>query len=82
MHTQQICEINACVRGDRGAKLLEERWNLVDVAFCSCIHTLSNAWGKQFVIRNGKGLLSKAQQVVGGFTSTMDDDLYGVTQAA
>ena len=62
--------------------MLEERWNLVDMAFRSCIHALSNAWGKQLIIGNGKGFLSKAQQVVGGFTSTVDDDLHGVTQAA
>lgn len=50
--------------------------NLVDVAFRCGIHTLANARGEQLVIRNGKGLLCKAQQVVSGFISPMNDDLH------
>ena len=49
--------------------------NLVDVALCGSIHTLSNAGGKQLVIRNSQRLLSKAQQVIGGFTGAMYYDL-------
>ena len=51
--------------------------NLVDVAFCSGIHALSNARGKQLVVGDCEGLLGKVQQVVSPFASTMNDDLHG-----